>query len=357
MIYLSFVCAARNDNHGGNFFERLKICIQSFASQAQHYKVPSEFIIVEWNPIKKNCSLFETIQKIYKNNKYCKIRIIRVPSSLHKSVSNSGKIPFYQMIAKNVGIRRAKGQFVIASNIDIILSNSLFQYISKRKLKNNILYRSDRFDILKFSPQKCLSTVEDVCSNDNLLRINLRNSFVNFNSGNNILSKFFPGDLPCTPLKKLASKKIKLKNLLKEKLRIFLKKFGIRIRTKYIQHTFACGDFTLLSKSGWHFLRGYPEAPIHSWHLDSVFCIQAHNAGFFENVLIYPLVHFHQEHDGGFTPEKGDKLFAKLEKKKIPYIKDEFSHIENALKKAKHPIIFNSKDWGFRNEKLDEKAL
>ena len=357
MIYLSFVCAARNDNHGGNFFDRLKVCIQSFAHQAEHFKVPSEFIIVEWNPIEKNCSLFGTIQKIHKKNEYCKVRIITVPSSLHKSVLNSERISFYQMIAKNVGIKRAKGQFVIASNIDIILSSPLFEYISKRKLKNNILYRSDRFDILKFPPQKLLSTVEDVCANDNLIRINFRNSFVNINDGRSILNKFFPRDHSSTPLHKIASKRVKLKRLLKEKLRIFFKRFGIRIRSKYIQHTFACGDFTLLSKSSWHFLRGYPEVPIFSWHLDSVFCIQAHNAGFFESVLIYPLVHFHQEHDGGFTPEKADKLFAKLEKLKIPYIKDEFSRIENALKNSKYPIIFNSKDWGFGKVKLDEKAL
>jgi hypothetical protein len=357
MIYLSFVCAARNDNHGGNFFDRLKVCIQSFAYQAQHFKVPSEFIIVEWNPIERNCSLFEVIQKIHKRNEYCKVRIITVPSSLHKSVLNSEKISFYQMIAKNVGIKRAKGLFIIASNIDIVISNSLFEFFSKRKLKENVLYRSDRFDILKYPSKKWLSTVEDVCANDNLIRVNLRNSFVNLNDGISILSKFFPSDRSCMPLHKIASKRVRLKSLLKEKLRIFLKRYGIRIRSKYIQHTFACGDFTLLSKSGWHFLRGYPEAPIFSWHLDSVFCVQAHNAGFFENVLIYPLVHFHQEHDGGFTPEKADKLFAKLEKSKIPYIKDEFSRIENALKNSKHPIIFNSKDWGLGKEKLDEKTL
>jgi len=34
------------------------------------------------------------------------------------------------MIAKNVGIRRARGRFVLSTNIDILLSNELVDYIA-----------------------------------------------------------------------------------------------------------------------------------------------------------------------------------------------------------------------------------
>ena len=50
---------------------------------------------------------------------------------------DEAKIPFYQMIAKNVGIRRAKGKFVLASNIDIFLDDELMKLISKRSLNEN----------------------------------------------------------------------------------------------------------------------------------------------------------------------------------------------------------------------------
>ena len=35
-------------------------------------------------------------------------------------------------------------------------------------------------------------------------------------------------------------------------------------------HTNACGDFTLLHRDVWFALRGYPEWPMYSMHLDSV---------------------------------------------------------------------------------------
>ena len=51
------------------------------------------------------------------------------------------------MIAKNVGIRRARGQFVLATNIDIIFSTELVEHLASRQLQPGVLYRVDRHDI------------------------------------------------------------------------------------------------------------------------------------------------------------------------------------------------------------------
>jgi hypothetical protein len=51
------------------------------------------------------------------------------------------------MIAKNVGIRRARGRFVLATNIDIIFSTELIDYLATRRLEAGRLYRVDRHDI------------------------------------------------------------------------------------------------------------------------------------------------------------------------------------------------------------------
>jgi hypothetical protein len=56
-------------------------------------------------------------------------------------------LPLFQMIAKNVGIRRARGRFVLATNIDIIFSNELVELIAARQLQSGRLYRVDRHDI------------------------------------------------------------------------------------------------------------------------------------------------------------------------------------------------------------------
>src|SRR5207248_3199541 len=51
------------------------------------------------------------------------------------------------MIAKNVGIRRARGHYAIATNIDIIFSDELFQWFKSGVVQQGVLYRSDRWDI------------------------------------------------------------------------------------------------------------------------------------------------------------------------------------------------------------------
>ncbi len=56
-------------------------------------------------------------------------------------------LPLFQMIAKNVGIRRARGRFVLATNIDIILSTELVEHLADRSLQTRRLYRVDRHDI------------------------------------------------------------------------------------------------------------------------------------------------------------------------------------------------------------------
>ena len=53
-----------------------------------------------------------------------------MPPGVHRRYQYSEALPLYQMIAKNVGIRRARGQFVLATNIDIIFSDELVEYLS-----------------------------------------------------------------------------------------------------------------------------------------------------------------------------------------------------------------------------------
>jgi hypothetical protein len=51
------------------------------------------------------------------------------------------------MIAKNVGIRRAGGRLILATNIDIIFSTELIEHIASGRLQPGCLYRVDRHDI------------------------------------------------------------------------------------------------------------------------------------------------------------------------------------------------------------------
>ena len=64
----------------------------------------------------------------------CQVRIIEVPPELHRRFRHSENLPLFQMIAKNVGIRRARGRFVLATNIDILLSDELVRALARGEL-------------------------------------------------------------------------------------------------------------------------------------------------------------------------------------------------------------------------------
>ena len=48
--YISVIVTARNDNHGVNMLGRMQAFLDSWILQAQRYDLPSEIVVVEWNP-------------------------------------------------------------------------------------------------------------------------------------------------------------------------------------------------------------------------------------------------------------------------------------------------------------------
>ena len=62
----------------------------------------------------------------------------------HLKLPNSDRLNFFQMIAKNVGIRRASGEFILATNIDVILNQKIYEFIAQKKLEKNTIYRCNR---------------------------------------------------------------------------------------------------------------------------------------------------------------------------------------------------------------------
>ena len=116
--YLSVVVTARNDDHGGNLLGRMQAFVNGWIAQARRFQVPSELIVVEWNPPPARPRLREALHWP-EDLGPCEIRFIEVPPELHRRYAHAEALALYQMIAKNAGIRRARGRFVLATNIDI----------------------------------------------------------------------------------------------------------------------------------------------------------------------------------------------------------------------------------------------
>jgi hypothetical protein len=149
--YISVVVAARNDDHGGNMIGRMQAFIDSWISQSSRYALSSEIIVVEWNPPADRARLRNEL-RWPEDMGPCEVRFIEVSREIHDRLPNAATIPLHQMIAKNAGIRRARGQFVLATNLDIIFSAELMQFLGERRLERGKMYRMDRTDVASNIP-------------------------------------------------------------------------------------------------------------------------------------------------------------------------------------------------------------
>lgn len=345
--YLAMVVASRNDDHGGNPLQRTEMAVRRFIWQCENHKLHGEYIVVDWNPPPDRPPLGEVFRGWNLASEFCRVRVLRVPHEIHQAIPYSAKLPLFQMWAKNVGLRRAEAKFLVATNIDVLLSDHLMARIARAELSSKRMYRSDRFDLPNTYSEKRPYSFADSDALQAIMRINRRGSICHI------------GGLRPEALKFFATRRQKAKNWLREKARLFfrLHRIPLKVRSKYELHTNACGDFTLLSKEAWENLRGYPEIAAYSFHVDSILCAQAHNNGFQELVLPYPEVHFHVDHEDGWSPEASKLLFKRLRDKGIPYLDQELWAYEDFCRLSRPPVLFNSPNWGFGDHAFHEDVF
>lgn len=351
--YLSVVAASRNDDHGGDPLRRTQIFIDCFARQCEALQLPAELILVDWNPVAGRPGLAGVL-RLPDDSTYCTARVITVPTELHNQFKYAEKLPFLQMIAKNVGIRRARGKFVLATNIDIIFSHELMAFIGRQQLDPTRMYRVDRYDIKAGIPHDySLDRILDYAW-QNPIRSNRR-------FGPALLVEHLYGDEPsrkyCVPAPEYV-RNFKGFSVLQHNDAWLICPDSDTPMGEI--HTNACGDFTLLSAEAWAQLRGYAEFAGYSFNIDSVGVLAAHYAGFEEISLLPPCVCFHIEHTlgSGWTPEGEHKLFERLQKNRI--INPEWPVLENLIErfqKTTGPLPLNTPDWGLAPFELPEEPI
>ncbi len=190
--YLSLVVTARNDDHGGNPLVRMQAFVDGWISQARRHGIPSELIVVEWNPPPDRPRLHQAL-RWPSDFGPCQVRVIEVPAEVHRRYGHAEALALYQMIAKNVGIRRARGQFVLATNMDILFSDALAAFFAARRLEDGRMYRIDRHDAMSDIPAGAPIEEQLAYCASHLIRINRREgTFAVSPDGSPTLS---PGDI------------------------------------------------------------------------------------------------------------------------------------------------------------------
>jgi hypothetical protein len=180
--YLSVVATARNDDHGGNPLYRMQLFVDGLIAQCDRHKLRTELVLVEWNPPGDRPRLAEVLSWP-PNDGWCRVRIIEVPPELHARLEHADRLSLFQMIAKNVGIRRAHGRFVLATNIDILFSDKLMEFLAAGKLDESRVYRVNRVDVPAEIDPAWPIEKQLAFSHENAIRINYYDSTVDLVTG------------------------------------------------------------------------------------------------------------------------------------------------------------------------------
>jgi len=118
--YLSIVVSSLND------MNRTQGFMTGTLEQCRRHQISSELVIVEWKRPEEVAPLARTLH-LPKETGPIAVRIIEVPAEAYGRHQNGSGNLIERAIAKNTGIRRASGRFVLAAEMDNLLPDELMQ--------------------------------------------------------------------------------------------------------------------------------------------------------------------------------------------------------------------------------------
>lgn len=273
--YISIVTTSRNDNFGGRLLERMQNFIDSVLGFSKKHGLSIELVFVEWNP-PANTPRLKEVLNFERAGNTARVKIIEVPSEIHKKHPNFDKTPFFEYHGKNVGIKRARGEYVLATNNDLIFDEELIKTFAKQKLEKGVFYRIDRCDIgidHPISPDLPLEERLVMARRWWFRRSSIKGAI--YRLRNISISKRFWYLL--SRIKYYTVGAIKP-----------------TIGRKFSLHRAATGDFFMMSKNDWMKLQAFPETP-YIGKADGYMLAIAASSGL-KQVVFRERV-YHQEHD------------------------------------------------------------
>jgi hypothetical protein len=223
-------------NTSADLIDRLHRSANNTIALAEKTGVSMELVIVEWN-MGNSIIDYEDILPRTK----IPIRVIHT-YELHDTIPNPRGMNYFEWFPKNIGIRRAEGEFVLSTNPDDIFTEDTFRFFSKKLLRRGTFYRADRHDYRHgkvFLVCRCNGT-------------------------------FWPG-LSIEQMNKRNDK-------------------GTVAYSQDTTHYCAAGDFTLMSKEDWFAIKGNPELD-YNHTIDGQTLFLARQAGMDQIILPYPIYH------------------------------------------------------------------
>jgi hypothetical protein len=144
--YLSMVVVGRHDGFSKGFEHRAQIFLDSLANSSETVPLANwELIFVDYatpSEVKPLAATFRIPPRLKS-----RMRFVNVPVSAHVQFSRmtNSSVSFLEYVAKNVGIRRSKGRFILTTNPDNIFGAEFFRQVEREEFNELVLYRANRW--------------------------------------------------------------------------------------------------------------------------------------------------------------------------------------------------------------------
>ncbi|RQG92053.1 hypothetical protein [Natrarchaeobius chitinivorans] len=319
---------SRNDGYGENLLHRMQTCIDSIVTLAERHEVPTELLLVEWNPPADTTSLEEALEWPDQTTQTA-IDILTVPPEIHATLPGSDELPLFEYIGKNVGIRRADGEFVLSTNPDLIYSKTFFSHLASEPLSHESFYRINKYNVD--------SLVSREMSIDEQLEF----------CRNHIAAKYTPAGYRERPYsRRLRNIVYSYYTYLQNPWRIVdqFRRLGDGApRSLYDLHHLAAGDFILMGKEQWETIGGHPEFE-YNFNVDSYTIVNAAGNGLTETVFPDEIRAYHQPHDDFHDVRpQGDW--------------DELVEYSRRLLTDEEQLTDTSTTWGLADEEMQRESI
>ena len=145
--YISIVLTGRNDGHGTDFRARFLRTLAFNARELAVRGIAAEVVFVEWAPLAESERLIDIVRREVPEVEGIEFRGYVVDPRYQTALSQNPQLTFLEFVAKNVGIRRACGQFVLATNCDVLFGRHVLDVLQRAALAPRTLYRASRHDL------------------------------------------------------------------------------------------------------------------------------------------------------------------------------------------------------------------
>ncbi len=143
---LSIVFTGRNDRYGADFVPRFLRTLEFNHHHLSAAGVAHEFVFVEWNPVPEAPWLADIVRQELPQLGDT-FRAYLPDPRYHVALRMNPRLEFLEFPAKNVGIRRSRGTFVLTTNCDIYLGRAVIDVLSRADLRHSTVYRALRSDL------------------------------------------------------------------------------------------------------------------------------------------------------------------------------------------------------------------